>query len=152
MKNFIIDNTYILVMIFVNSIFIRLYSSSILAYWFMSLYWKFYYCSMDIWLCFNQWIHRLISLRMDIHCDLFDKLIELMIWSQMSNRCDLSLSWIYRMIHDLLLKNLKNKHILIEFMNRVHECSVWFGLVDSKTLVLFFVYLLIFTFFLFLKK
>jgi len=39
---------------------------------------------------------------------------------------------------DLLLKNLNNKHIWIGFMNRVQECSVWFGLVDSKTLVLFF--------------
>jgi hypothetical protein len=35
-------------MLFVNLIFIRLYSSSISAYWFMSLDWKFYYCSVDI--------------------------------------------------------------------------------------------------------
>jgi hypothetical protein len=134
-------------MIIVNLIFIRLYSISISAYWFMSLDWKFYYCLMDIWCVstngYIDWFLWDISI---VICltngyngwfDLKGVIVGIYLWVEF-------IEW----FHDLLLKNLNNKHIWIGYMNRVQECSIWFGFVDSKTLVLFlFVYLLIFTFF-----
>jgi len=136
-------------MIFVNSIFIRLYSSSISAYWFMSLDWKFYYRSVDIW-CVStdgyidwfiwEWISIVICLTNGYNgwFDLKGVIVVIYLWVEF-------IEW----FHDLLLKNLNNKHIWIGFMNRVQECCVWFGLVDSKTLVLFslFIYSSLLSFF-----
>jgi hypothetical protein len=43
------------------------------------------------------------------------------------------------MIYDLL-KNLNSQLISIEFIISMQECGVWFGLVGSKTFVIFFLF------------
>jgi len=84
-----------------------------------------------------------IGLKDDIHCDLFFKWIQWMIWFQMGTLCDLSLSWIHLMVLRFMVEKLEwhpKLNVLWVFKWKPRVWVVGFGLVNSLSLVPFYIF------------
>ena len=96
----------------------------------------FYFMHSSIFGVFLLGVHQVIELRL-ISIVIYG--IRWMIWSQLNTRCDPLtdgfIEWFYMHVHDIwtLFKTL----LIIDCMRKMRECIVWFGEVDSETLVLF---------------